>query len=66
MPEPELLGGQAAALAPSFAPGFGPHRVLEALRARRSQRTRSVLTFFAEDAGTHTLLYANADLSKAS
>src|ERR1700677_549731 len=33
---------------------------------RRSQRTRSVLTFFAEDAGTRTLLYANADLSKAS
>src|SRR5712691_10406778 len=32
----------------------------------RSQRTRSVLTFFAEDAGTHTLLYANADLSRAS
>ena len=30
---------------------------------RRSQRTRSVLTFFTEDAGTHTLLYANADLS---
>jgi hypothetical protein len=33
---------------------------------RRSQRIRSVLTFFAEDAATHTLLYANADLSKAS
>jgi transposase len=33
---------------------------------RRSQRTRSVLTFFAEDADTHTLLYANADLSKAT
>jgi hypothetical protein len=33
---------------------------------RRSQRTSSVLTFFAEDAGTHTLLYANADVSKAS
>ena len=33
---------------------------------RRSQRTRSVLTFFAEDAATHALLYANADLSKAS
>jgi len=32
----------------------------------RSQRTSSVLTFFAEDASTHTLLYANADLSKAS
>jgi len=27
---------------------------------RRSQRTRSVLTFFAEDAATHSLLYANA------
>ena len=33
---------------------------------RRSQRTRPVLTFFAEDADTHTLLYANADLAKAS
>jgi hypothetical protein len=33
---------------------------------RRSQRTRSVLTFFAEDAETHALLYANADLSKAT
>ena len=33
---------------------------------RRSQRTRSVLTFFAEDAVTHALVYANADLSKAS
>ena len=33
---------------------------------RRSQRTRSVLTFFAEDAATHTLLYGNADLSKAT
>ena len=32
----------------------------------RSQRTRSVLTFFAEDAVSHALLYANADLSKAS
>ncbi len=33
---------------------------------KRSQRTRSVLTFFAQDAGTHNLLYANADLSKAT
>ena len=32
----------------------------------RSQRTRSVLTFFAEDATSHALLYANADLAKAS
>jgi transposase len=33
---------------------------------QRSQRTRSVLTFFAQDAATHNLLYANADLSKAT
>jgi len=31
----------------------------------RSQRARSVLTFFAQDSGTHNLVYANADLSKA-
>jgi transposase len=33
---------------------------------RRSQRTRSVLTFFAQDANTHNLIYANADCSKAT
>ena len=33
---------------------------------RRSQRTRSVLTFFAQDSGTHNLVYANADLAKAT
>lgn len=33
---------------------------------KRSQRTRSVLTFFAQDAATHNLVYANADLSKAT
>lgn len=32
---------------------------------RRSQRTASVLTFFAQDSGTHNLVYANADLLKA-
>ena len=32
----------------------------------RSQRTRSVLTFFAQDTGTHNLVYANADLTKAA
>jgi hypothetical protein len=32
----------------------------------RSQRTRSVLTFFAQDAATHNLIYANADISKAT
>ncbi len=33
---------------------------------KRSQRTRSVLSFFAQDAASHNLIYANADLSKAS
>jgi DNA-binding CsgD family transcriptional regulator len=33
---------------------------------KRSQRTRSVLTFFAQDADTHNLIYANADISKAA
>jgi hypothetical protein len=32
----------------------------------RSQRARSVLTFFAQDTGTHNLVYANADLAKAT
>jgi transposase-like protein len=32
----------------------------------RSQRARSVLTFFAQDSGTHNLVYANADLAKAT
>ncbi|MGB2919268.1 MAG: hypothetical protein WA944_05535 [Mycobacterium sp.] len=31
----------------------------------RSQRARSVLTFFAQDTGTHNLVYANADVSKS-
>jgi hypothetical protein len=33
---------------------------------RRSQRARSVLSFFAQDSGTYNLVYANADLSKPS
>src|SRR6266567_2811611 len=32
----------------------------------RSQRARSVLTFFAQDSGTHNLVYSSADISKAS
>ena len=32
----------------------------------RSQRSRSVLTFFAQDSGTHNLVYANAEVSKAT
>lgn len=33
---------------------------------RRSQRTESVLTFFAQDGDTHNLVYANATATKAS
>jgi len=32
----------------------------------RSQRARSVLTFFAQDSQTHNLVYSSADISKAS
>ena len=32
----------------------------------RSQRARSVLTFFAQDSQTHNLVYASADISKAA
>ena len=32
----------------------------------RSQRARSVLTFFAQDSGTHNLVYTNAEVSKTS
>jgi hypothetical protein len=32
----------------------------------RSQRARSVLTFFAQDTGTHNLVYANADITKST
>jgi hypothetical protein len=32
----------------------------------RSQRARSVLTFFAQDTGTHNLVYASAGISKAT
>jgi len=31
-----------------------------------SQRARSVLTFFAQDSGTHNLVYANADITKST
>jgi len=33
---------------------------------RRSQRTESVLTFFAQDGDTHNLVYANATCTKAT
>ncbi len=47
--------------------GWGEDPVLERhYLPTRSQRARSVLTFFAQDSGTHNLVYANADLAKAS
>jgi transposase len=42
-------------------PALGKHYV-----PKRSQRARSVLTFFARDSGTHNLVYASADLTKAT
>jgi len=45
---------------------YGEDEILEEHYVpRRSQRTRAVLTFFAQDGDTATLCYANADLSKA-
>jgi transposase len=45
---------------------FGEDPILEEHYVpRRSHRTRSVLTFFAQDGEQATLCYANADLSKA-
>ncbi len=32
---------------------------------KRSQRTRAVLTFFAQDHATADMVYANADITKA-
>ena len=50
-PDPGRLAGRLPNLCFS---GTGP------------SRARSVLTFFAQDSGTHNLVYANADVSKAS
>ena len=45
---------------------YGEDQILdEHYVPRRSQRTRSVLTFFAQDAGHATLCYSNADIAKA-
>ena len=48
-----MAWGEDAALEKNYVP-------------KRSQRTRSVLSFFAQDATTHNLIYANADPSKAT
>src|SRR5579863_7868231 len=53
--------GQGVNIAEGTDPALEKHYV-----PRRSQRARSVLTFFAQDSGTHNLVYANADISKAT
>ncbi len=56
-----LADGQALNLDFHAVMHWGDDPVLEKHYVpRRSQRTRSVLTFFAEDAGTHTLVYRAA------
>ncbi len=52
--------GKLDLFAPAKKPGPPPGS------APAKDRARSVLTFFAQDTGTHNLVYANADISKAS
>ncbi|HEY5985975.1 MAG TPA: hypothetical protein VIV12_06250 [Streptosporangiaceae bacterium] len=76
----KLLGGLVKALRPlglaTGADGFncdfhairhhGDQAVLEKHYVpRRSQRTRAVLTFFAQDHASAEMVYANADITKA-
>ena len=61
-----LLRGESFNLDFHAIMSFGEGEILEEhYVSRRSQRTRSVLTFFAEDGEEHALVYANADLAKA-
>ncbi len=61
-----LLAGESFNLDFHAIMSFGEGELLEEhYVSRRSQRTRSVLTFFAQDGEQHTLCYANADLAKA-
>ena len=79
-PNHKLLSGLVSALRPlglaSGAAGFncdfhairhhGDDAVLEKHYVpRRSQRTRAVLTFFAQDHASSEMVYANADITKA-
>ncbi len=61
-----LIQGQSFNLDFHAIMSYGEDQILEEHYVpRRSQRTRAVLTFFAQDGDTATLCYANADLSKA-
>jgi transposase len=59
-----LLGEQGLNLDFHTIMSYGQDTVLEKNYVpRRSQRTRSVLTFIAQDAQQHTIIYANAELT---
>jgi transposase len=61
-----LVGGESFNLDFHAIMSFGEDEILdEHYVPRRSQRTRSVLTFFAQDGEHATLCYANADIPKA-
>ena len=59
-----LLGEQGLNLDFHTIMSYGEDTILEKHYVpRRSQRTRSVLTFIAQDGQQHTILYANAELT---
>lgn len=61
-----LIDGESFNLDFHAIMSYGEDQILEEHYVpRRSQRTRSVLTFFAQDALNATLCYANTDISKA-
>ena len=61
MPGAELSSSAACAVA------WGRDPLLEKYYVpKRSQRARPVLTFFVRDSGTYNLVYANADISRAT
>jgi transposase len=61
-----LIDGESFNLDFHAIMSYGEDQILEEHYVpRRSQRTRSVLTFFAQDARHATLCYANTDIAKA-
>lgn len=61
-----LIDGESFNLDFHAIMSFGEDQILEEHYVpSRSQRTRSVLTFFAQDAKHATLCYSNADIAKA-
>lgn len=62
--EAGLIGEQGVNLDFHAIMSYGEDTVLEKHYVpRRSQRTRSVLTFIAQDGQEHTIIYANAELT---